>query len=283
MPIHKKLLILIKLARASNIPTVWSNVIAAYFLSGSNNYRELTLSLIGSSFLYASGMYLNDWFDADFDSKNAKHRPLPMGEIKQVTVLIYSILGFFIGITCLTMAALSATPWVLLLVTLIIWYNADHKENLMSPFIMASCRFTLYPMVSLACTTQVTPIVLLAGFSMFLYTLGISFTARTSGHSKVAMSLFIVAGVIPVLAYSLLETKLLILTLPLFIAWLFYTLKTMFLKSVDIDKTVSQLIAGMVFVDLFFIFDYQNLILTTTLFLALFAGTRVAQKFIPAN
>ena len=283
MPIHKKLLILIKLARASNIPTVWSNVIAAYFLSGSNNYRELSLSLIGSSFLYASGMYLNDWFDADFDSKNAKHRPLPMGEIKKVTVLIYSILGFVIGTTCLMMAALSTTPWALLLVTLIVWYNADHKQNNTSPFIMASCRFTLYPMVSLACTTQVTPIVLLAGFSMFLYTLGISFTARSPEHSKVAMSLFIVAGAIPVLAYSLSETRLFIITLPLFIAWLFYTLKTMFLKSADIDKTVSQLIAGMVFVDLFFIFDYQNLILATTLFLALFAVTRVSQKFIPAN
>ena len=283
MPTLKKIFIHLRLARASNLPTVWSNVTGAYLLSGSNHYLQLSLSLIGSSFLYASGMYLNDWFDADYDAQNAQHRPLPKGEINKRTVLIYSVLGFFIGTTSIILASPSAAPWACLLVSLIIWYNADHKGTQISPYVMAGCRFTLYPMVSFACTASVSPSVFLAGSALFCYTLGISFTASSSPHSKRTLSLFALAGAIPMLAINLSETLPFIIKILTFIGWFTYILKNILLKSVDIDKTISQLIAAIVFVDLLFILDQENSIVNTSLFLALFATTRVFQKYIPAN
>ena len=63
---------LLALGRVSNLPTIWSNCLAGWWLGGGGNDRELPFLLAGSTFLYLGGAFLNDAFDAEFDRQ---HRP----------------------------------------------------------------------------------------------------------------------------------------------------------------------------------------------------------------
>src|SRR5476649_1795380 len=77
---------LLVLGRVSNLPTVWSNCLAGWWLGGGGNYRKLPLLLLGLSALYIGGMYLNDAFDEDFDRQRRPERPIPSGKISAARV-----------------------------------------------------------------------------------------------------------------------------------------------------------------------------------------------------
>ena len=74
---------LLNLGRVSNLPTIWSNCLAGWWLSGGGNYWKLPLLLLGASALYTGGMFLNDAFDVDFDRQRRSTRPIPSGAITE--------------------------------------------------------------------------------------------------------------------------------------------------------------------------------------------------------
>src|SRR5476649_102240 len=83
----RQLRTLLILGRVSNLPTVWSNLLAGWFLAGEGSSREFLFPLLlGSSFLYVGGMYLNDFCDADFDARYCPERPIPAGKISRRAV-----------------------------------------------------------------------------------------------------------------------------------------------------------------------------------------------------
>src|SRR6059036_3657743 len=47
------------LGRVSNLPTLWSNCLAGWWLGGAGNPEQLPLLVAGASLLYLSGMFLN--------------------------------------------------------------------------------------------------------------------------------------------------------------------------------------------------------------------------------
>src|SRR5688500_14958634 len=64
---------LLRLGRVSNLPTVWTNVLAATVLAGGAPQSTRTaVVLIAMSLFYVGGMYLNDYFDREID---ARERP----------------------------------------------------------------------------------------------------------------------------------------------------------------------------------------------------------------
>ena len=69
----------LKLGRVSNLPTVWSNVIAAFALTGGAPLRVVVTAAVAMSLLYVGGMYLNDAFDRDIDASERANRPIPSG------------------------------------------------------------------------------------------------------------------------------------------------------------------------------------------------------------
>ena len=59
----------LRLGRVSNLPTVWTNVLAGGILAGADPAHPLVLvPLLAASLLYVGGMYLNDAFDAEIDA-----------------------------------------------------------------------------------------------------------------------------------------------------------------------------------------------------------------------
>ena len=77
----------LRLGRVSNLPTIWTNCLAATILAGAvPDLIPLTLISLSISLLYESGMFLNDAFDQEFDRRYRPERPIPSGEITGSTV-----------------------------------------------------------------------------------------------------------------------------------------------------------------------------------------------------
>ena len=79
----RQLRALLVLGRVSNLPTVWSNCLAGWWLSGGGNFWKLPFLFFGAAFLYTGGMFLNDAFDAAFDRQRRSSRPIPSGKISE--------------------------------------------------------------------------------------------------------------------------------------------------------------------------------------------------------
>src|SRR5271169_3469961 len=77
---------LLVLGRVSNLPTVWSNCLAGWWLGGGGNLGKLPLLFFGVSALYTGGMFLNDALDVEFDRQRRASRPIPSGRISVDTV-----------------------------------------------------------------------------------------------------------------------------------------------------------------------------------------------------
>ena len=73
------------LGRVSNLPTVWTNTLAAALLASSAGAMAppsslvWVLLLITLSLLYLAGMLLNDLLDADWDQQHHNPRPITLG------------------------------------------------------------------------------------------------------------------------------------------------------------------------------------------------------------
>ena len=139
---------LLVLSRASNLPTVWSNCLAGWWLGGHASTRPLPLLFIGVTLLYVGGMYLNDAFDANFDRQHRKERPIPRGDISARTVWRLGFLGMGLGLACLFWIGNLTGILGLALVTCILFYDAVHKMVTFSPLLMGACRFFVYPVAA---------------------------------------------------------------------------------------------------------------------------------------
>ena len=76
-----KIRTLLILGRISNLPTVWSNCLAAWLLNGGQSWNNFYVLCVGATLLYVGGMFLNDAFDAAFDRQFRQERPIPSGQI----------------------------------------------------------------------------------------------------------------------------------------------------------------------------------------------------------
>lgn len=103
MPSLRTLLVL---SRASNLPTVWSNCLAAWWLGGAGSYGSLPALFLGASLLYIGGMFLNDAVDADFDRQHRRERPIPSGQISERLAWQISFGLLLAGALCLVALAI---------------------------------------------------------------------------------------------------------------------------------------------------------------------------------
>jgi hypothetical protein len=119
------------LGRVSNLPTVWSNCLAGWWLSGGGNFWKLPFLLVGMSALYTGGMFLNDAFDADFDRQRRAARPIPSGLISLKTVWRAGWALLALGILCLLFLGKIASVLAIVLAICILIYNLGlrHRGN----------------------------------------------------------------------------------------------------------------------------------------------------------
>ena len=293
--LHKFKAILI-LGRISNLPTVWSNCLAAYILSeggfsGTVEIEKFILLNLGATFLYLGGMFLNDSFDANFDRKYRLDRPIPSGIVSLNLVVFLGTVFMLIGLFCVIWINTFALVFVLCLAVSIVWYNYVHKDITWSPLIMGFCRLFLYLLAGAISFNSVDISVLIGGVILWGYIVGLSNIAKyevTGGriNSWPCWFLFlpIVYTFILLIFFSLdFSVSLgLIFSLIIYLFWILRSLLYSFnSKSPNYGKTVSGLLAGIVLFDLVLI--TLNGSQFFIIFILFFALSLLFQRYIPAT
>lgn len=176
MPNFKDIL---TLCRVSNLPTVWTNVLAAIVLSGAE-VRLFDLLMLGLalSCFYSAGMCLNDLADAEIDRIEKPQRPIPAGRISKSAALglVVALLGLPLALLALLYP--QALVAGLLLTGLIILYDLKHKSSAFSVYVMASCRLLVFLLTGLAVAGSLASMVVVAGILQFAYIVLLSIVAR---------------------------------------------------------------------------------------------------------
>lgn len=173
----------LELARISNLPTAWTNVLAGWLLAGGGlNYGALGWILLGGSLLYTGGMILNDAADVRFDREHRKERPIPSGRVSAGLVWLVG-LGMMIAGTLAFIFGAGACPWLVGgLVLAILAYDFYHKPWAGSVFVMGSCRTLLVLSAASAVTGGLDPradlSVILRATALGGYIVGVTLIAR---------------------------------------------------------------------------------------------------------
>jgi hypothetical protein len=187
--------IYLELGRVSNLPTVWTNVAAGALLaSGAETPSALSLVVlsIAISSFYVGGMFLNDAFDREIDEKQRPERPIPSGRISALEVFAVGYLLLFAGALLVSIHALAsarASGWSvvssLALGGAIVLYDAWHKKNPVSPFLMGLCRVLVYVTAAFAAAGS-CPAPVLAGTACLLaYLIGLTYVAKQENLAAV--------------------------------------------------------------------------------------------------
>jgi 4-hydroxybenzoate polyprenyltransferase len=174
------------LARISNLPTVWTNVTAAWLLAGGGlaDARLYWLILAGS-LLYTGGMILNDAADVKFDREHRQERPLPSGQVSVLAAWSVGMMKLVLG-AGLSIGLGANVLGTAALVAAILFYDLYHKPWAGSVIVMGSCRMFLYLMVGSVLLPPdhaggagwLHEKVLPYAVVMFCYVVGITFAAR---------------------------------------------------------------------------------------------------------
>jgi hypothetical protein len=276
---------LLVLGRISNLPTVWSNCLAAWLLNGGGSWLVFLLLGSGATLLYVGGMFLNDAFDADFDRQFRSERPIPSGQITERDVWWFGGLLVFLGWLLLFLLGNTVALLALLLVAAIVLYDAVHKHTEVAPLLMALCRFLLYVVAGAATFQSINQPVLGHGLALAAYIVGVSLLARNesrSGRVTFLPLLFLLAPLVATIWINPSRNALAWLAFAGLLAWLIRC-GCDFLNrgKFNIGRTVSGLLAGIVLVDCASV-PHLTIGLAVT-FLGLFFLALLLQRNIPAT
>ena len=168
------------LGRTSNLPTVWTNVLAGWFLAGGAWSGQIAWLILGVSALYLGGMTLNDAFDVKWDRKHAPERPVPSGAISERGVWGLGVFWMVIGVGAVTFFTHAGLGWLAGLVAAILLYDWSHKKWAGAMWVMGACRTLVYLLAGSSVTGEASTLAAVAtmGIGLGFYVAAITLLAR---------------------------------------------------------------------------------------------------------
>jgi 4-hydroxybenzoate polyprenyltransferase len=274
------------LGRVSNLPTVWSNCLAGWWLGGQGCPHKLPYLFSGASLIYIAGMFLNDAFDAGFDREYRKERPIPSGAISARIVWVSGLALLVIGSVLLFFVAGRTGLFGLILASAVVLYDAVHKHVSLAPLLMASCRFLLYLAAASSGFNGVPGLAVWSGLAMASYIVGLSYLARRESMPGRLQNWPLLVLLFPfVLAWFVNDAGFrngALLIAVIVALWIIRCLRYIFFApNPQIGRTVSGLLAGIVWVDWLAAADVPQYLAIT--FIGLFALALFFQRFVPAT
>ncbi|MDP7100870.1 MAG: UbiA family prenyltransferase [Rhodospirillales bacterium] len=251
----------LRLGRVSNLPTVWTNVLAGLTLAGAGaSAAQIAALMISMTFFYLGGMYLNDAFDAKIDAAERPDRPIPSGQVSARTVfcLGFAMLALgIIGLACAGTRLPDGIGWApaiagLLLAACIVFYDWHHKNNPLGPLVMGACRMLVYIAAGLVITTALPNGLYFGAAVLLCYLIGLTFAAKQENLNQITnlwpliflgVPFAYVAGVLEVDRTSM-------LILAAFLLWVLYALSFLvFPARINVSRAVISLLAGICLLD----------------------------------
>ena len=279
---------LLVLGRVSNLPTVWTNCLAGWWLSGGGNYWKLPPLLLGVSALYTGGMFLNDAFDADFDRQRRATRPIPSGQVSLDTVWTFGWAWLAAGILLLIFCGKIAGAIGIVLAICILIYDAAHKAVTASPWLMGLCRFWVDVIAGTTGLNGLNGWPIWCGFALAFYIVGLSYVARREsfrGPVPFWPLLLLAAPVSLALVMNGGDFRRSAVWISVVLAlWVVRCVRVIFTGGeINVGWVVTNLLAGIVFVDWLAVAPQISHATSAVVFLALFGLTKLLQKFVPAT
>jgi len=283
----------LRLGRVSNLPTVWSNVLAALALSGALRPEPVVLTLaLAFSVFYVGGMYLNDAFDRRIDAVERPNRPIPSGQVSAAAV-------FGIGIGCLLLGTLltalcaratgasvvRAAGSGALLGACIVGYDVYHKQNPLSPLLMGACRVMIYVAVGYSVSEHLGAPLLAGAAALWCHLIGLTYAAKQEAFNRLSRVWPLCFLALPVLYgawLALAEPRVWPFVL-LLGGWVVYALR--FLRpgpARAVPQAVVRLIAGISLLDALLIAGAGSTGWAVVA-AAMCALTRVFQRVVPGT
>ena len=281
----------LKLGRISNLPTVWTNTLVGLVLAGGaiGDVRVPWL-LLALSLCYIAGMFLNDAFDREFDSRHRPERPIPSGEVNATTVFGAGFGMLAVGVALLVWIGYGfsgGTGWRaavagVALAATIVFYDWRHKNNPLSPVVMGLCRMLVYATAAYAFAVDPPQRVFAMAFLLLCYLTGLTYIAKQEHLDRVANLwplAFLAAPLLWGLQASLTDPIVAGIGL-LFLLWVLYSLSFLRRRRPgDVPRAVGGLLAGICLWDALVMAADGHASLAV-LALALFGLTLLLQRYV---
>lgn len=259
--------IFLRLGRISNLPTVWTNALAAIVLIGivqpvASPVPSFLAAGVALSFFYIGGMFLNDAFDANYDRVKRADRPIPNGEITAGTVFAWGFGFLAVGLFIASFFGAFSFGVALALSLAVILYDWLHKKISFGPIIMAATRFLSYVLAAAMAAGHIDSIVLMPAIGLFAYIVGLTYAAKQEEYDTIGAAWPLVVLAIPVflcLWVTLAEPAAIPFVI-LFLGMLAHALWRLFRRHPgDVPIAVISMIAGISVYDAVFIASQSQL------------------------
>lgn len=251
----------LELGRVSNLPTVWTNLLAGIVLSGGGGSPGLiALVALALTLFYVGGMFLNDAFDREIDARERPGRPIPSGRVSATAVFAWGFGMLGGGLLLLAIAGyatVGGTGWRpaaagLALAGSITLYNAWHKGNPVSPLIMGLCRMLVYVAAGYAVALNLPAGLFLGAGVLLCYLIGLTFAAKQENLNRITnlwpLAFLAVPFVYVPAAMGLDGAGMAIYAG--FAAWVLYALSFLVVPSrINVPRAVVSLLAGICLLD----------------------------------
>jgi hypothetical protein len=177
---------LLRLGRVSNLPTVWTNVIAgATIANAAASLMDAAVVGLAMTAFYVGGMYLNDFFDRDIDARERRGRPIHAGDISAGAVSAIGFTLLAVGVILLMRFGLLTVIWGLALAAAIVLYDVWHKGNVFAPVIMGLCRALVYLATGAAVSGEVRFALIAGAIALATHVIGLTYAAKQENLNQV--------------------------------------------------------------------------------------------------
>jgi 4-hydroxybenzoate polyprenyltransferase len=279
---------LLRLGRVSNLPTVWTNVIAgATIANAAVNLVDVALVGLAMTAFYVGGMYLNDFFDRDIDARERPGRPIHAGDISAGAVSAIGFALLAVGTALLARFGLLTVIWGLALAAAIVLYDAWHKGNVFAPVIMGLCRALVYLVTGAAVSGEIRFALIAGAMALAAHVIGLTYAAKQENLNQVGRlwPLAILAGPLLLAVPGISSGWLVVVGCLLLGAADIAAVRLLGRRAAPdaVPRAVSMLIAAICLVDALAVAQSGGGILLACICASGYLLTRLFQKVIPGT
>jgi UbiA prenyltransferase family len=279
---------LLRLGRVSNLPTVWTNVIAgATIANAAVNLVDVALVGLAMTAFYVGGMYLNDFFDRDIDARERPGRPIHAGDISAGAVSAIGFALLAVGTALLARFGLLTVLWGLALAAAIVLYDAWHKGNVFAPVIMGLCRALVYLVTGAAVSGEIRFALIAGAMALAAHVIGLTYAAKQENLNQVGRlwPLAILAGPLLLAVPGISSGWLVVVGCLLLGAADIAAVRLLGRRAAPdaVPRAVSMLIAAICLVDALAVAQSGGGILLACICASGYLLTRLFQKVIPGT
>jgi len=279
---------LLRLGRVSNLPTVWTNVIAgATIANTAANIVDVALVGLAMTAFYVGGMYLNDFFDRDVDARERPGRPIHAGDISAGAVSAIGFALLAVGVALLARFGLLTVILGLALAGSIVLYDAWHKGNVFAPVIMGLCRALVYLVTGAVVSGEIRFALIAGSMALATHVIGLTYAAKQENLNQVGRlwPLAVLAGPLLLAAPGISSGWLVVVGCLLLGAADIAAVRLLAKRAAPnaVPRAVSMLIAAICLVDALAVVLYGGGILLACICASGYLLTRLFQTVIPGT